>query len=112
MQNPQPPQPPRTLGSGTIWLLLGIVVLLAVVPLFLHPESEFGGADTAAKEALIERGVEPWFTPLIEPPGTETESFIFALQAAAGAGIIGYFLGLRRGEARSTRRDDEDDDDD
>jgi cobalt/nickel transport protein len=92
-----------------VWLLLGIVVLLAVVPLFLHPESEFGGADTAAKQALTDRGIEPWFEPLIEPPGTETESLLFALQAGVGAGVIGYFLGLKHGEARSARRDDEDD---
>jgi len=100
-------QSSRTLGSGTVWLLLGIVVLLAVVPLFLHPESEFGGADGQAEEviAAINPDVEPWFAPLIEPPGGETESLLFALQAAVGAGFIGYFLGLKRGEARRTRRD-------
>jgi cobalt/nickel transport protein len=98
------------LGSGTIWLLLGVVVLLAVVPLFLHPESEFGGADGQAEEVIttINPDVEPWFEPLIEPPGGETESLLFALQAAIGAGVIGYVLGLKRGEARArgdTQRD-------
>jgi cobalt/nickel transport protein len=109
MQNPQPS---RTLRSSTVWLLLGIVVLLAVVPLFLHPESEFGGADGQAEEVItaINPDVEPWFAPLIEPPGGETESLLFALQAALGAGVIGYFLGLKRGEARAGRRDDEDGD--
>lgn len=104
MQNPQSS---RTLGSGMVWLLLGIVVLLAVVPLFLHPESEFGGADGQAEEVItaINPDVEPWFSPLIEPPGGETESLLFALQAAVGAGVIGYFLGLKRGETRSSRRD-------
>lgn len=104
MQNSQSS---RTLGSGTIWLLLGIVVLLAVVPLFLHPESEFGGADGQAEEVItaINPDVEPWFEPLIEPPGGETESLLFALQAAVGAGIIGYFLGLKWGETRSSMRD-------
>lgn len=102
MQNPQSW---RTLGSGTVWLLLGIVVLLAVVPLLLHPESEFGGADGQAEAviAAINPDVEPWFAPLIEPPGGETESLLFALQAAVGAGFIGYFLGIKRGEARRTR---------
>jgi cobalt/nickel transport protein len=104
MQNQQPPRP---LSGGIVWLLLGVVVLLAVVPLFLHPDSEFGGADTAAKEALAERGVEPWFEPIIAPPGSETESLLFALQAAIGAGLIGYYFGLKRGEARSTQRSDD-----
>jgi cobalt/nickel transport protein len=95
-------------------LLLGIVVLLSVVPLFLHPESEFGGADGQAEEVIttIKPDAEPWFEPLIEPPGGETESLLFALQAAIGAGIIGYFLGLKRGEARAARRDDNDEDGD
>jgi cobalt/nickel transport protein len=91
-------------GRGMVWLLLGIVVVLAVVPLLLHPESEFGGADGQAEAviAAINPDVEPWFAPLIEPPGGETESLLFALQAALGAGVIGYFLGLKRGETRSS----------
>jgi cobalt/nickel transport protein len=109
MQNPQSS---RTLGRRTVWLLLGVVVLLAVVPLFLHPESEFGGADGQAEEVIttINPDAEPWFEPLIEPPGGETESLLFALQAAIGAGIIGYFLGLKHGEARARKHNDEDGD--
>jgi cobalt/nickel transport protein len=107
----QKQKPSHILGRTTVSLLLGIVILLAVVPLLLHPESAFGGADTAAKQALTDRGVEPWFEPLFEPPGTETESLLFALQAGAGAGVIGYFLGLKRGEARASRRDDNHEDD-
>lgn len=93
----------RTLGTGSIVALLGIVILLAVVPLFLHPESEFGGADGQAEEVIagINPDVEPWFAPLLEPPGGETESLLFALQAAIGAGVIGYYLGLKRGEQRN-----------
>ncbi len=105
----QPSHGPRTLSRGTVWLLLGIVVVLAVVPLLLHPESEFGGADGQAEAVIttINPEVEPWFEPLIAPPGGETESLLFALQAAIGAGVIGYVLGLKRGEMRSSRRDTE-----
>lgn len=88
-----------TLGWGAILGLLAIVVLLAIIPLWLNPESEFGGADAAAEEALVERGIEPWFEPILEPPGGETESLLFALQAAIGAGFIGYYMGLRRSRA-------------
>ena len=43
---------------------------------------------------------EPWFQPFWEPPGGGTESLLFALQAALGAGFIGYYFGLKRGERK------------
>jgi cobalt/nickel transport protein len=90
-------------SSLNTWLLLVIVVLLAIIPLFLHPTSEFGGADGAAAEIIVEvaPGTEPWFEPIWSPPGGETESLLFALQAALGAGFIGYYFGLKRGEKRT-----------
>ncbi len=91
---------PKPFGWGMSLLLLGVVVLLAIVPLLLIRDSEFGGADVAAEEAIgeVAPGYEPWFTPLFEPPGGETESLLFAVQAALGAGLIGYFFGLKRGQ--------------
>jgi cobalt/nickel transport protein len=95
---------PKTNSGASIWLLLAVVVMLAVVPLFLNPGSEFGGADGAASEAIaeIDPSYQPWFEPIWSPPGGETESLLFALQAALGAGVIGYFFGLKRGQ--STRQ--------
>lgn len=80
---------------GISLLLLGIVIILAVILLLLVRDSEFGGADGAAEEAITEvaPGYTPWFTPLLEPPGGETESLLFALQAALGAGLIGNGMG-------------------
>lgn len=99
-------------GGATIWLLLGVVVMLAIIPLFLYPESEFGGADGAAEEVIasIDPTVEPWVTPFWEPPGGETESLLFALQAAIGAGVIGYYFGLKRGQAQRVNQDGPDKD--
>lgn len=96
----------KPFGLGISLLLLGIVIVLAIIPLLLVRDSEFGGADGQAEEAILEVApdYEPWFAPLIEPPGGETESLLFALQAALGAGLIGYFFGLKRGE-RTVRRD-------
>lgn len=84
------------------WLLLLATVVLATAPLLLVRDSEFGGADGQATEAIaeVQPEYEPWFKPLIEPPGTETESLLFALQAAIGAGTIGYIIGLYRGRSR------------
>jgi cobalt/nickel transport protein len=92
-------------GLGISVMLILIVIALAVIPLFLHPGSEFGGADGEAEGAISEIApdYQPWFSPVWEPPGGEIESLLFALQAAIGAGFIGYFFGLKRGERRARR---------
>ncbi|MCH2221283.1 MAG: energy-coupling factor ABC transporter substrate-binding protein [Dechloromonas sp.] len=84
----------------TILLLLG-VVLLTALPLWLvqkpDPDAElFGGSDTQGQQAIGELApnYRPWFESILTPPGKEIESLLFALQAALGAGIIGYWLGV------------------
>ena len=76
-------------------LLLALVVLLAALPLWLLPNAEFGGADGQAEEVVQELnpGYQPWFEPILEPASGEVESLLFALQAAVGAGIVGFVLG-------------------
>ncbi len=93
----------KPFGWSTSLLLLGIVIVLAIVPLLLVQGSEFEGADGAAVDAISEIApdYEPWFTPLIEPPGGETESLLFALQAGLGAGLIGFFFGLKVGQRKA-----------
>lgn len=78
-----------------IILPLLLCVLIAVVPLLTIKDSEFGGADGQAEEAIteIDPNYEPWAESLLVPPGGETESLLFALQAALGAGVVGYGLG-------------------
>lgn len=80
-------------------LLLFIVILLAVIPLFVQKGAEFGGADGEAEAAITEINKEytPWFESIWEPPSGEIESLLFVLQAAIGAGFIGYFIGFMRG---------------
>jgi len=84
----------------TIFFLVFVVIALAIVPLFMNPGSEFGGADGEAEGIISEVAPEyqPWFSPIWEPPGGETESLLFALQAALGAGVIGYYFGVKRGQ--------------
>lgn len=76
-------------------VLLLVCVVIAVVPLLTIKDSEFGGADGAAEEAIAEVNpeYEPWAESIIELPGGETESLLFALQAAIGAGVVGYGFG-------------------
>lgn len=84
-------------------LLAALVIALAVVPLMTLRDAEFGGADGKAEEAItvLHPGYEPWFAPFWEPPGGEIESLLFALQAALGAGMLGYGLGFLRGKGES-----------
>lgn len=78
--------------------MLFLVVILAIIPLITQQGTEFGGADGVAEEAItkIQPEYKPWFNSIWEPPGAETESLLFALQAAIGAGFIGYFIGVMR----------------
>lgn len=84
-------------------LLIAGVVLLSTLPLLLV-HGEFGGADGAAEDMIrqISPSYEPWFAPLLEPPA-ETESMLFALQAALGAAVIGYTFGLYKGKAAKSK---------
>lgn len=87
------------------WLLLLAVVVLIALPLWLvqkpapGPDGKaaelFGGSDGQGQQAISELApaYQPWFAPLMTPPGKEIESLLFALQAALGAGVIGYWLG-------------------
>jgi len=80
-------------------ILILLVVLLAIVPLFMNRGAEFGGADGQAEEVItqINPDYQPWFSSVWEPPSGEIESLLFALQAALGAGFIGYYIGYVRG---------------
>lgn len=84
-------------------LLAALVVALAVVPLMTLKHAEFGGSDDQAEQAITQLHPEykRWFTPFWEPPGGEVESLLFALQAAIGAGVLGYGLGFLRGKRES-----------
>lgn len=82
-------------------ILILLVVLITAIPLFYHPQgAEFSGADSQGS-ALIEQehpDYQVWFTPFWEPPSGEIESLFFALQAALGAGVLGYALGYLKGK--------------
>ncbi|MHB1420519.1 MAG: energy-coupling factor ABC transporter substrate-binding protein [Bacillota bacterium] len=82
-------------------LLIAIVILLAVVPFIVAKNGSFNGADNQVKDVItqIDPGYKPWFHSLWTPPSSEVESLLFAVQAALGAGFIGYFIGYSRGKS-------------
>ncbi len=83
-------------------LLILAVVMLAILPLFIQKNAAFSGADGEAEKAIseINSSYKPWFSNIWEPPSSEIESLLFALQAAIGAGFIGYFIGYTRGKSK------------
>jgi cobalt/nickel transport protein len=87
-------------GSTKNILLVLVLIIMATVPLLILKDAEFGGADGQAEEVITEINpdYEPWFSPLIEPASGEIESLLFSLQAAVGAGFIGYFYGFVKGK--------------
>lgn len=97
------------------WIIWAAIVLLTVLPLLLagappaEPGAEapvaFGGADERAQQAIgrIAPDYQPWFEPLFEPPSSEIASLLFALQAAIGAGVIGFWLGMSISRERANR---------
>lgn len=101
MQIKSTKQSPKSNLSKNL-LLIFIVIALAVIPLIIAKDAEFEGADSQAEEAITEINseYEPWFSPIYEPPSGEVESLLFSLQAAIGAGIIGYGLGYFRGSKK------------
>ncbi len=99
-------------------VLIGMVILLTAAPLWMvrrpapgpdGKEAEiFAGADDRAKEtiAAVAPRYKPWFKPIMEPPSGEVGTFLFATQAALGAGFIGYWLGCSVTRARMRRQND------
>ena len=79
----------------TILVLVLICAAILIFPLMTIHDSEFGGADGAAEEAIavVDPDYEAWADPILEPPGGETESLLFCLQTALGAIVIGYGFG-------------------
>ena len=96
-------------------LMMTAVVVLVALPLWMvkkpAPGADgkevqiFAGADERAKNlvGVISPGYKPWFKPLMEPPGGEISSMLFALQAALGAGFIGYWYGCSRTRAKQNQ---------
>jgi len=79
-----------------------LVVILIIAPFLFTTGARFAGADDQAEKAItaINANYRPWFRPVWEPPSGEVESFLFALQAAVGSGIVCFYLGYKIGQKR------------
>lgn len=94
--------------------LLIVVMLMAIAPIFVLKDAEFGGSDDAGSVMIesIQEGYEPWFTPVLENaiggelPG-EVESLFFCLQTAIGVGVLAFCMG-RMYERKKLGKEEED----
>jgi len=85
----------------TIGLLAIFIAAFAYVS--SSQDHDWEGADGKAEDVISELTggtYQPWFQSIYQPPSQEIESLLFALQAAIGSLIIGYFLGYYRAVAK------------
>jgi cobalt/nickel transport protein len=87
------------------WFLILAVLALGVAPLIFVPHGKFGGSDDKAKAAITEIQPEykPWFQSPFTPASGEIASLLFASQAALGAGVVGYAIGVYKGRSKRER---------
>lgn len=78
--------------------IIVVCIILLISPFFLNKNSEFQGADSKAGDLIneINSDYKPWFESIWTPPSAEVESFLFSMQAAIGAGFIGYYIGKKK----------------
>jgi cobalt/nickel transport protein len=88
------------------WLLIIGVVSLTLLPLFIVKEGKFGGADDQGKQEItkINPNYKPWFTSIMQPASSEVAGLLFAAQAALGAGVVGYAIGLYKGRTEGASK--------
>ena len=82
------------------WGLIAAAVAIIAAPLVVPGlGGEFKGSDDLGTDAITQArpGYQPWVHPLWKPPSDEVESLLFSVQAALGAGVLGYVIGRRQG---------------
>ena len=92
-------------GRGIGWLVLALLVALGSALLGGRREgAQFAGSDVRAMAVVntVQPDYRPW-VGFFWQPSPEIASGLFALQAALGAGVLGYYLGFKRGQARRRR---------
>lgn len=84
----------------TVLIAVIAIFLIAMIPLFVLKDAEFGGSDDAGSQVVeeVDSSYEPWAAPVLEKllgrelPG-EVESLFFCIQTGIGVGIIAFIMG-------------------
>ena len=88
-------------------IFLALAVALAIAPFIIQSGAQFTGSDNLAQQAIrqFRPYYEPWIKSLWEPPSSEVATLLFTLQAALGAGFIGYYLGTKKNRRKKSGND-------
>lgn len=91
--------------TGYLIILISISIMLMLVYITANQHVPVAGEWAAGDTQIVSQiGVitgneyKPWFEPIWAPPNSEIETFLFSLQAAIGAIIVGYFIGYYKGK--------------
>ncbi|MBL4952322.1 energy-coupling factor ABC transporter substrate-binding protein [Neobacillus sp. OS1-32] len=78
--------------------LILVFIFITAIPFFIHGQADFSGTDGRATDIVhsLKPNYKPWVNYLWAPASSEVESFLFAGQAAIGAGAIGFIIGTYR----------------
>lgn len=90
----------------SVWLLAAAAAIIAAPLVLPGLDGEFKGSDDLGTQAIGELApdYQPWAQPLWKPPGDAVQSLLFSLQAALGAGLLGYVIGRRSSRAHVSGR--------
>jgi len=95
--------------KNTTKYALGILLTVAmfVLAVVVNPNAAFGGTDDLVRSIIqrINPGYSSWFAPIWEPK-PEIATLLFAVQAAIGAFVIGYFVGYMRAKSKAQKEKD------
>lgn len=86
-------------------ILLLLVVAITAYPLIFESHAAFDASDDQGPAWILQTGYVPWFHSLYTPPNSDIEAGLFALQAAIGAGIMGYVFGYWNAQAKARKRE-------
>ena len=90
-------------------MLIALIAALAILPLVIlkygtngRRVAQFKGTDDLATTAVrtLAPDYKPWFNSVFKTPDSEAETLLFAVQAAIGAGFLGYYIIYSRTRAK------------
>ena len=90
----------------TTIMLLIIITLIAYPLIFESKAVSVPSSDDQGPAWILSTGYVPWVHPIWTPPNSDIEAGLFALQAALGAGIMGYIFGIWHAQARMRKKEE------
>ncbi len=96
MQTAKKKQNKRNIRVKYAALIIAMIVIFTL-PFILNPSADYSGTDNEGSDIITGQGYTPWLEPFLQL-GKTAEFILFAVQAAIGGSIIGYFVGYERGK--------------